>query len=76
MCEDTEREDQVYVCVWGDGYVESTSTEPTVEVKDLDWFDNDRGYDDTMIKDVNALGVGESITIFDPSGEHFVMRVN
>lgn len=59
-----------FVAYWGEGY-----GLPTVEIHPLEWFSTDCGYTHDNMWQLSSLKTGESIDLTDPSGIHYVMRV-
>jgi hypothetical protein len=58
-----------YVCYWGEGYDNNT------DIVDLDFFFPERGYSQEDIQAVTNLAVGVAVNLSDPSGTHYVLRV-
>ncbi len=59
-----------FVTYWGASY-----GIPTAEIHPLSWFTPAGGYTDVDIWEISELGIGESLDFTDPTGVHFLMRV-
>lgn len=60
----------LYLCHWGDGYVEADDTE-----HNAGFFTADNGYDPESLAKIGALAVGEVADLSDMSGVHTVTRL-
>jgi hypothetical protein len=64
---------KLFECFWGDGY-RGDSNQSLLEVKTIDFFNNDRGYADEDIAEIFELPVGDYAE-FKDAGDHWVRRI-
>lgn len=60
-----------FVCIWGEGYVDS----PKTEIHEHTWFLEGRGYDASMYDILMELDEHEEADFSDISGYHVVFRI-
>lgn len=67
-------EQKKFMCFWGPGYTDPG--EEIVELKPLDFFNENVGYDDDAVAEINALEPGQTYEgEHIISGSHYVTRV-
>ena len=64
---------KLFECFWGDGY-RGESNQSLLEVKMIEFFNNDRGYSDEDIAEIFELPVGDYAE-FKEAGDHWVRRI-
>jgi hypothetical protein len=64
---------KLFECFWGDGY-RGESNQSLLEVKMIEFFNNDRGYSDEDIAEIFELPVGDYAE-FKEDGDHWVRRM-
>ena len=62
--------EKVYIATWGEGYSHQTTEEHT-----LDWFNEDKGYDEEQEFILDDLEIGETADFSCISGVHTVKRI-
>ena len=63
-----------FECFWGDGYRDA-SNKSILAYHDLDFFTEDRGYEELMIGNIHDLKVNEVLNLNCVTGEHWVRRI-
>jgi hypothetical protein len=65
---------KLFECFWGYGY-RDVSNRSLLELKTIDFFTEDRGYDSISTKGIEGLNIDE-VCIFNEDGsEHWVRRI-
>lgn len=64
----------LYECFWGEGY-RGDDDKSIISYNDLEFFNEDRGYEPSMIIDIRCLDVGEVLNLNCITGEHWVRRM-
>jgi len=64
---------KLFECFWGDGY-RGDSNLSLLEIKQIGFFNNDRGYSDEDIAEIFELPVGDYAE-FKEAGDHWVRRL-
>jgi hypothetical protein len=64
---------KLFECFWGDGY-RGESNQSLLEVKMIEFFNNDRGYSDEDIAEIFELPLGDYAE-FKEAGDHWVRRI-
>jgi len=62
------------MCVWGEGY--ANPGQPSIEIHTLDFFSEDKGYDESDRKNIEDLDFGESANIVGLAEIQSVIRVS
>jgi len=65
---------KLFECFWGDGY-RGDSNRSILEIRMIDFFTEDRGYDSIDIKGIDGLNIDEQCNFLD-NGTHWVRRVS
>jgi hypothetical protein len=64
---------KLFECFWGDGYRGDTN-QSLLELKTIEFFNNDRGYSDEDIAEIFELPLGDYAE-FKEAGDHWVRRI-
>ena len=64
----------LYLCVWGEGY--ANPNQPSIGIHTLDFFSEDRGYDETDRRNIRDLDFGQSINIVGLAEVQSIVRVS
>jgi len=66
---------KLFECFWGEGYRDA-SNRSLLELKTIDFFTEDRGYDSISVKGIEGLNIDE-VCIFNEDGnDHWVRRIS
>jgi hypothetical protein len=65
-----------FECFWGDGYRDSKSDNKSIlAYHDVDFFTEDRGYEQNDITDILELEINEIVNLDCVTGQHWVRRI-
>ena len=65
----------LYECFWGDGY-RGDDNKSTLAYHDVEFFNEERGYEEGWIDRIKDLQIGQKFSLFDAlTGEHWVRRI-
>ena len=65
---------KLFECFWGDGYRDQ-SNRSLLELKTIDFFTEDRGYDSISAKGIDGLNIDEVCVFNEDGSEHWVRRI-
>jgi hypothetical protein len=65
---------KLFECFWGYGYRDE-SNRSLLELKTIDFFTEDLGYDSISVKGIQGLNIDETCIFNEDGSEHWVRRI-